>query len=64
MEAYGEDMGTPLIAVDGVGFLGPVISRLPVGEEAGALWDAFRTIATVPDFFEIKRRRTETPQFA
>ena len=63
MAAYGEDMGTPLIAVDGAGYLGPVISRLPLGEDAGALWDAFRTITTIPGFYEIKSRRTEVPQF-
>lgn len=63
MEAYGEDMGTPLLSIDGVGWLGPVTSRVPRGEDAGRVWDAARVLMTTPDFYELKRRRHEAPVF-
>ncbi len=44
-------------------FFGPVITRIPRGEEAGELWDAAVKLASFPYFFEIKRTRTEAPQF-
>lgn len=59
----GQDVGTPVIALNGTAFFGPVITRIPVGEEAGTLFDAAVTLASFPYFFEIKRSRTESPQF-
>ena len=59
----GQDVGTPIVAVNGVAFFGPVITRIPRGEEAGKLFDAAVTLAGFPHFFEIKRSRTESPQF-
>jgi 2-hydroxychromene-2-carboxylate isomerase len=59
----GQDVGTPVIALNGTAFFGPVITRIPVGEEAGKLFDAAVTLASFPYFFEIKRSRTESPQF-
>jgi hypothetical protein len=57
----GQDVGTPIVALNGTAFFGPVITRVPRGEEAGALFDASVTLASFPHFFELKRSRTEDP---
>ena len=59
----GQDVGTPVVAFNGTAFFGPVLTRIPRGEEAGRLWDAAVTLAAYPHFFEIKRSRTERPEF-
>jgi hypothetical protein len=59
----GQDVGTPVIAVNGVAFFGPVISPAPKGEQAVALWDGTVAVASYPGFFEIKRTRTVDPIF-
>ncbi|XAS69530.1 DsbA family protein [Micrococcaceae bacterium Sec5.7] len=59
----GQDVGTPVVAFNGTAFFGPVLTRIPRGEEAGRLWDATVTLASFPHFFEIKRSRTESPEF-
>jgi len=62
-EIAGDDVGVPLIIFetsDGeqVGYFGPVLRRLPDPERGLEIWDALHTIATGPDFFELKRKRS------
>ncbi|MDR6987060.1 2-hydroxychromene-2-carboxylate isomerase [Paenarthrobacter nitroguajacolicus] len=59
----GQDVGTPVVAVNGTAFFGPVLTRIPRGEEAGKMWDATVTLAGYPHFFELKRSRSESPEF-
>lgn len=63
MDPVGPDVGTPTIHVNNTAFFGPVLSRIPRGEEAGKLWDASVIFAAYPHFWEVKRTRTESPEF-
>ena len=63
MDPVGPDVGTPTIHVNKTAFFGPVLSRIPRGEEAGKLWDASVIFAGYPHFWELKRTRTESPEF-
>ncbi|WP_328352200.1 DsbA family protein [Streptomyces sp. NBC_00457] len=60
MDVPGGGIGTPTLHINGVAFFGPVIGRIvPPGEEAGKLWDAVLTLASCPDFWELKRDRAD-----
>ena len=64
----GTDVGTPIIAKlnsDGkrVAYFGPVITRVPNTEDSLAMWDALVTMMNIDGFWELKRTRTERPEF-
>ncbi|MGO1884144.1 MAG: mycothiol-dependent nitroreductase Rv2466c family protein [Citricoccus sp.] len=63
IEKVGDDVGTPVVSFNGTAFFGPVMTRIPRGEEAGRIFDAAVTLAGFPYFYEIKRSRTTDPQF-
>ncbi|MFC4495901.1 disulfide bond formation protein DsbA [Streptomyces ovatisporus] len=76
----GDNLGTPVIAVDEppgesgepgrfavaghrrrTAFFGPVISRVPTGEQAGRLWDGLLLVASTPGFHEVQTSRPTAP---
>ncbi len=68
-ERTGKDVGTPIITFhpglpDEASFFGPVISRIPRGEQAVALWDAVEFIATTSGLAELKRSTREPLDFS
>jgi 2-hydroxychromene-2-carboxylate isomerase len=63
MELVGMEVGTPVIAVEGSAFFGPVVTPAPKGEAAGKLWDGVRLVAGTDGFFELKRTRDRSPIF-
>jgi hypothetical protein len=64
MDPVGYDVGTPVIHVGDVAFFGPVVTPAPKGEAAGKLYDGVLLVAATPGFYELKRTRTEEPNFA
>ena len=63
MDPVGDEVGTPVIRVNGMSLFGPVISPAPKGEAAGDLFDGFVKVTAYPGFFELKRTRTVDPIF-
>jgi 2-hydroxychromene-2-carboxylate isomerase len=64
LDRCGGFVGTPVVSFappDGPSFFGPVLSRVPKGEEALALWDAALTLGRYPHFAELKRTARGEP---
>lgn len=64
----GDDVGTPIIAwnkADGDrnAIFGPVITRVPTSDEAVRMWDAMIDLCDIDGFWELKRTRTQRPEF-
>lgn len=60
LERVGRGVGTPIITFyahdeEPSSFFGPVLNRVPRGEEAVRLWDAVWTVASFPGLSELKR---------
>ena len=65
LDVVGGELGTPIIAFDTPtgpkGVFGPIMSRMPRGDDGVGLWDAMVKLATHDGFWELKRTRTEDP---
>jgi 2-hydroxychromene-2-carboxylate isomerase len=63
MDQVGQDVGTPVISVNGSAIFGPVVTPIPRGEAAGRLWDGVVLVMGTDGFFELKRTRDRSPVF-
>lgn len=64
IDRVGQEVGTPVIAVAGTAFFGPIVTPAPKGEAAGKLWDGVLAVAQTPGFYELKRTRDARPDFS
>jgi hypothetical protein len=68
LDLAGDKVGTPIIGFDDRngtrrGYFGPIITRVPPTEDSLALWDALVAMMNIDGFWELKRTRTERPDF-
>ena len=64
MDPVGMDVGTPVIHVEGSAYFGPVMTRIPKGEQAGQIFDGAKLLAGYEYFYELKRTRNADPDFS
>lgn len=55
VDLVGEDVGTPILCIDGAAIFGPALTAVPRGEKAAELFDSIRRLVQYPHFFELKR---------
>lgn len=60
-DALGDTGGSPITAVNGRAFFGPVLTELPDPEDGHALLQALKTLAAEPAFAELYRPRSAPP---
>jgi protein-disulfide isomerase-like protein with CxxC motif len=63
IDRVGQEVGTPIISVNGAAFFGPVVTPIPRGEAAAKLWDGVVLVSGTDGFYEIKRTRDRRPIF-
>ena len=68
LDRTGPDVGTPILTFgpgtpDEASVFGPVIGRIPRGEEALRIWDAAVLLARTPGLYEVKRTNRQAPVF-
>lgn len=54
-DALGDEAGSPIIAVDGRAFSGPVLTRTPKAQDGVRLLEAVLTVAGVAEFAALQR---------
>lgn len=64
LELVGNQVGIPIIAINGKGFFGPVVTPAPTGQQALDLFDGLKLCMGVEGFYELKKTRTARPQFS
>ncbi len=62
-QAVGEDVGTPVVALDGRAFFGPVVTPIPHGQKGLDLFDGLLLLSRTNAFSELKRARSGPPDF-
>ncbi|BBY06853.1 mycothiol-dependent nitroreductase Rv2466c family protein [Mycobacterium noviomagense] len=60
-DALGGSGGSPIMAVEGRGFFGPVLTALPTRDDGRALLDAVVTVASAPEFAALQRPHQGPP---
>lgn len=63
LKLVGNQVGIPIVAIDGKGFFGPVVTPAPTGQQALDLFDGLVLCTQVDGFYELKKTRNASPQF-
>ncbi|MET0909270.1 MAG: disulfide bond formation protein DsbA [Ilumatobacteraceae bacterium] len=64
LDRVGLDVGVPVVEIDGAAVSGPVMTAIPRGPAAVAVFDAVCVLARHPGFTRLERRRTSDLQTA